>query len=478
MGLRSFVTQALNYLQFTDLVGKTSMAAIVAKELQPDCSPQEKERIVKILRAGGQIQQLFAFVAFCLTVVLALKLGSFSQGLSLENLTMGQWCTVLFGLHFSLYLASGVYSGILTGKQLVGQTSLYNSIGNVIATCIGVYLVYIGWSLYGVATASVVSAVYIFIQYRWRTAKMGIRLYLFRGPIERDSMPRLLRLSGWILLASIGALLSFHSPHIVLGITPGLGMTSVNKFALLIAVPILLREQANRLSVILRPGLTQLYHSGVESTKIYNLALLLVRSTGIMAATAFVGILLINGSFVVRWVGAVYYAGDLANLMVAVLTALSIWTFGFKVLLEVRFDYRRRGVTLFSSGLVSVILALVLVRRFGLSGVLIAGMLAETLIILPFVVSRIISWLFRSQSWIGGVMKISWVPSLLILSGVLLSWKVSYRPSSWPAVILATLLIGSVCLFIGGIWLWPDLRHYGIFRKLNARLSKVTLTEF
>jgi O-antigen/teichoic acid export membrane protein len=477
MGLRSFVSETLRYVRLAGLGGKTSVAAIVAKDLQPDITQNEKQNVMKTLRAGGQIQQVFAFLGFSATVIIAMELDSFSQGLSLENVAMAKWCTIIFGLSFSLYLASGVYSGILTGKQLVGQTSLYNSIATVIGTCVGVLLVYIGWSLYGVAMASLVAAVIVFIQYRWRTAKLGIRLRLFRRPLEKDAMPRLLKLGGWILIAAVGALLGYNSSRIVLGITPGLGMTAVNQFALLATVPIFLREQANRISVILRPGLTQLYYSGADTTKIHKLAFLLLRLTGTLGATAFVGIWLINGAFVVRWVGAEYYAGDLANLLFAILTALTIWTFGFKVLLEVRFEYRRRGLAFLATGLTSVVLALVLVRRFGLSGALIAGILAEMLIIVPLVVSRVLSWLFHGQSGIGVFVRISWLPCLLILLGIGLRWKVSYRPSSWPEVIVSALLIGTVYLFVGGIWLWPDLRHYGVFRKLNARFSKVTFAE-
>ena len=194
MGLRSFVDETLRYLSLTGLGGRTSIAAIVSKELQPGCSSQEREKVLRTLRAGGQLQLLLALVAFCLVLVFALKLDSFTQGLSPENVVMAKWCAILFGMSFSLYIASGIYSGILTGKQLVGQTSLYNAIGNVMAAAVGVLLVYLGWSLYGIAIASLIAAVFVFIQYQWRTAKLGIRLGLFRGPIELESMPRLLKL--------------------------------------------------------------------------------------------------------------------------------------------------------------------------------------------------------------------------------------------------------------------------------------------
>jgi O-antigen/teichoic acid export membrane protein len=473
MGLRSFIRETLEYLQFSDLGVKTSVAAIIAKEFQPGCSEDQKDSLVKVLRSGAQIQQLFAILALCFTLIFALNLGAFVKGLARNNMSMGQLCVAIFGLSFSLYIASGVYSGILIGKQLMAKNSLYSLFGSAVAAILGVFLVYIGWSLYGVAVASLVAAIYVFIHLRWRTAKLGVRLQLFRGPIEWGSMARLVKLSGWILLASLGGMLSLHSSRIVLGVTPGLGMSAVNQFALLVAVPLLLRQQANRFSVILRPGLTQLYHTGSGGEKTRRLGCLLLRSTGVMAATAFVGIWLINGSFVTRWVGAQYYAGDLPNLLVAVLFALTIWTFGFKVLLEVRFEFRRRGFAFVCSGVATVILALVLVRRFGLSGVIMAGILGEMLIILPFVVGHVSSWLFSDQGWLAGFFKVTWMPSLLITCGIVARWKIIHRLSSWPEVVLSALLVGSICLLGGGIWLWPDLRQYSVFRLVHERFSLV-----
>lgn len=255
-------------------------------------------------------------------------------------------------------------------------------------------------------------------------------------------------------------------------------MTAVNQFALLIAVPFLLRYECNRFSVILRPGLTQLYHSGAEPEKSKKMAILLLRFTGFMAATAFVGIWMINGAFVTHWVGEEYYAGDLANFLTAMLTALTIWTFGFKVLLEVRFEFKRRGLTFFACGLLSVVLALILVRKFGLPGVLLGAIIAETATIFPFVLSNVCSWLFNGQSWIRGFFKISWLPSLLIAVWVVLQSEVGVTPSSWLEIVSFSLIVAAACILAGGFWLWSDLRQYGVFRKMNEHFFKTIDAKF
>lgn len=472
MGFKSFIRELLCYFQLTGFGVKPGIAAIVSKEFQQGSSMHQEESLIKIIRAGGQFQQMIALIALLFSGALAVWLGFFSYGLSGENLAISRWCTIIYGLCLSLSISSGVYSGILTGSQLIAQSTLYNLFGNALTACIGALLVYVGWSLYGVASASLVSAAFVFFQLRWRTTKLGIRLRLFQPPLERDSMPRLFKLSGWIFLAFLGGLLSTQSSQIILGITPGLGMSAVNQFMLLVAVPYMLRHQTNRFSVILRPGLIQLYHSGVEPERMRRLASLVVRLTGVMAATSFVGIFLINGWFVMRWVGTQYYAGDQCNVLVAILIGLTIWTFGFKVLLEVRFKYRRRGLTFFASGLLTAGLALVLARRLGLPGVIIAGIISETLIIFPFIVYRVLSWLFYGKSWIRELIYISWLPLLLITLGILVRSNMTYQPSSWMEVIMSAFLVGSICMIAGGIWLWSDLRRYGFLSKLSSRFSK------
>lgn len=204
MGFRSFIMRLLNYVLLTGFGVKSAIIAIVSKELQPGSSKEKKDSVIRILRAGGQFQLVIALLILLFSFVLATSLGSFSQGLSEENLDVSRWCTILFGLCISISIVSGVYSGTLTGLQLIAQNQLFNLAGALLAAAIGVLLVYFGGSLYGVAIAWIVSATFVFLTLRWRIAKLGISLRLFRPPIERRAMPKLFKLSGWIFLASVG----------------------------------------------------------------------------------------------------------------------------------------------------------------------------------------------------------------------------------------------------------------------------------
>jgi O-antigen/teichoic acid export membrane protein len=245
-------------------------------------------------------------------------------------------------------------------------------------------------------------------------------------------------------------------------------MAAVNKYALLAAVPVILQFQANRMAVMVRPGLTQLYHGEKGDQRAKPVARLLLRLMGLAAATAFIGIWFINRSFVPLWVGPEYYAGDLANLLLAIMIALIIWHFCFKVLLEVRFQYRRRALVFFGEGMVTVVLSLVLAPVWGIPGVLIACIAAELAIVMPFALIPNLRWLAAPGNPLPLFFSVTCVPALMIVTAVLLfTFNVIPRTSSWPALIVSVTVVGIVAGAVGIAWLGRDLSRHMPWRKPN-----------
>ncbi|MEM2146213.1 MAG: hypothetical protein QW279_12680, partial [Candidatus Jordarchaeaceae archaeon] len=452
---------------------KRSVGAIISKELQPTITREQKERLFKDIRAGGQINQFLVLIVFVFTIFIALNLNTFTKGIPETNMVMSRWCTIFFGITFALSLSSGVYAGALIGAQLQAQNSLYGLLSSLLATGIGVILVYVGLSLYGVAIGSLIAAFYMFVQLRWRTVRLGFKLRLLRGPIEKSSMPKLLQLNGWITLATIGGMMSLQTSQIILGMTPGLGMSAVNKFSLLITIPALLQLEANRLSTILRPGLTQMYFSEKDSIKADEVSFLLLKMVSLVSAAVFVSVWLLNGSFVTLWVGPEYYAGDLANLLASILFSLLIWRFGFIVLLQMRFKYRRYGLASFGSGIINVVSALVLIREFGLLGVFISAIVAEILVIIPFIVTHVLNQLSGKGSFLSTFMKIHWPPMLYITFWLIAGLNVNYRPESWGQLVISSLFIGLTTFLLFKIWLWGDIREHFYLREFEILKSKL-----
>jgi O-antigen/teichoic acid export membrane protein len=467
MGFRYFVVGILDYFQIVDFGTKGAISAIVAKKNQNENS--DTEELLKFLRAGGQMQICYGIIIFLLTLALCFFIPTIASGLSDENKRMGQWCTLGFGMGLSIIISSGVYSGILTGKQLLAQNSIYNMIADLFKALIGVLLVYIGFSLYGIAIATFLASFYVFFQLRWRTSKLGIKLKLWKPPIEFSSMTMLWKLSGWILLAFVGGLLGMHSARVILGVFPGFGMAEVTKFSLLVTVPFIIRSQANRISVILRPGLTQLYHSNADKDKIQQISILLLRLSSLVAATAFVGIWLINGHFLILWVGPEYYTGDISNLLVASSVGIAIWIFSFSVLVQVRFEFKRQGIISFCTGIITLLFSLLFTHEYGVLGVLLGGIIGQLSVQIPFIVLHVLRHLSEKEAISKIIFKTTWIPFTLICFWIFLNNKIEYKPTTWTETIISSLVIGFVSIIAGGMWLKNDLKKYSILKAYSNR---------
>jgi O-antigen/teichoic acid export membrane protein len=462
MGFRYFVIGILEYFQIFDFGTKGAISIIVAKEDQNKNGPTIE--LLKLLRAGGQIQAFFGLIILLSTTALCFVIPFITSGLSSDNVKMGQLCTFAFGAGLSIIVSSGVYSGILTGRQMIAQNSIYNMVSDLSKAVIGVLLVYIGLSLYGVAIATLLSAFYIFIQLRWRTFRLGINLELWKPPIEAASIPKLLEISGWMLLSFVGGLLGIHSARVILGVLPGFGMVEVTKFSLLVTVPFILRNQANRILTIIRPGLTQLYYSDSDSNKIQQVSILLLRLSSISAATAFVGIWLINGPFLILWVGQEYYAGDISNILAASLVSSAIWIFSFSLLVQVKFEFKRQGVVNMCSGIITLVFSIIFALKYGILGVLIGALIGKLSVQIPFIVMHILRYLSEKEKIWKIILDTTWLPIIIICFWAFLKNTIEYSPSSWAEIILSSLVIGIFSLITGAIWLRKELKKYNVFK--------------
>lgn len=460
MGFQSFIRETINYLQVMDLGLGTGLTAIVAKDLQPGAEDSERDAVWRKLRAGGQLQLLLSAIAVLLSVLLACFIEVVAQGLPPEFVGMARVCTVLFGLTFALYLSSRVYKSLLIGKQLISANAVFSLLSAILGAAVGVVLVAQGWLLYGLAVASVLSASFYFVQVRWRSRRLGFQLRLLRGPVELEAMRELAGLSAWVLLASAGGLLSLHSARLVLGVTPSQGLAVVNTYALLVAVPTMIRLQANRISVIVRPGLTQLAHSQDGEERARLVGRLMVKVAALLGAIGFVGIWIVNGAFVQRWVGPEYYAGDEANFLAAVLFGLSVGTFSFKVLMEVRFDYRRRGIGFFLAGVVTVVMSVALAPRYGLEGVLFAGIIGELVTTLAWFAPTGLRWLTKADRLVRGSVSLFSVPIAVAALGVVAVRFLGPISATWPTILGTSIAIAGSAGFVGLLWLQSDLRRY------------------
>ncbi len=474
MGLRSFVDELLHYARLSDFGLGSTVQAVVAKEMQDDQSKEDKEKTIGKLRTASQIQHIIAFIIFILSIVLAIFIDKLVQGLQPENYSEARFFTLLIGLTIALTFSSSTFTAILVGKQRMAENGIYNLLYQGIMHGLGFLLVYIGWSLYGLGVAGLIAALYLIIQVRIRSSKIGVHVNPFTFKFEKHYIPELYRISIWFVLSHLGVMIGLSSARIITGVYPTLGLSDVTNLSLLMMVPVAIRVQANRVAAMTRPGLTQLYHSKASLTEIRKPAILQLKFCSVLAVTVFVVLWLVNGGFVIRWVGAQFYPGDQANLIVAITNSIIILNVGFKSLLEMQFNFKKVGIISLVSGVTGVIISIALVKKFGLSGILLGALLSELIFKIPVYYTSILRWMNSEDRINNLVLKIFTVPILLLGSWILVGNYVQWRPGTWIEIGASALFIGGITFTIGITWLWKELRYYPGFAKIDKFMGRFT----
>ena len=128
--------------------------------------------------------------------------------------------------------------------------------------------------------------------------------------------------------------------------------------------------------------LVNLYGEG-QQRRVRDAVLALLRVNIALAGAAVCVVLAANPGFVSAWVGPAMFAGDQANGLLAVSLMVTSIAHVVSVVAAVLGYRLRAGVVTAVSGSVQAVLALVLGARLGIFGVVLASVLAQSLVLMP-----------------------------------------------------------------------------------------------
>jgi O-antigen/teichoic acid export membrane protein len=473
MGARYFLADILAYSALADLGIGQAVRSLVARDLRGDPSEPAFRATVQRLSAAAQVQYAISVLVFLAGVVVAVSVEHLVQGLSPQNVLMARVFAVASGLAIALTFWSTTYLAVLEGLQRMAQSSLFNLLALVISNGVGLALVLAGWSLYGVALAGLASAVVTLVQVRVRVRRLGVRLSPLRSPWAPGDARPVLKLGGWIMLGNLGGMLLASIARILAGVVPSLGLESVTLVALLLVLPLTLREQGARLAAIARPGLTELHYSGESRDRSRRAGFLLLRLCAVWAVLAFVLCWLLNGSFLALWVGAEYFVGPQANGLAAFVGAAGVVYMGLKVLTEVQFRFRRLALAQAAAGGTALFVGAALAGLgLGISGVLAGVVAGYAVVLLPWLLKPALGSL-TDGPWLGAGIRVFAFPTGLLASWGLLGWFVPWRPTGWLGLFATGGFVAGATLVAGAAWLWRDFREQGWVDGIHSRVMRL-----
>lgn len=215
------------------------------------------------------------------------------------------------------------------------------------------------------------------------------------------------------------------------------------------------------------PGLAHLAgeHSG---PRLRQAVVVMVRVYLALAGSVACVILAVNPAFVRGWVGLNFFAGAKANLVIAMLVVAMTFGHALAVVSSVLGQRIQLGLATLLSGIIHVALAFGLGLRFGIIGVLLAGLLSHGIV-------------FAALAW-RPFAKATGMPETAVLSEILRPWLWRLAPLVLIALLIqqfigtpplpVTIAVGAL-MGLFGVWhMRPLYLEFGPVRTLYDRFFK------
>ncbi|WP_194974090.1 MATE family efflux transporter [Aquiflexum lacus] len=283
------------------------------------------------------------------------------------------------------YKANDLFESILRGMNLGFKGIGVRSFIIVFSGGLKVSIILLGYGLIELAIVQVISGIFTSLAFYW-IVKKNVPWFGF-GETSFLKIRSYGKLSGWFFLSKIANMALLHSEKVILGFLAGPEI--VTFYVLTMFTSSAMKGIVDNVISGVIPGLGSFYGKEeyqkiIDSTKLINSIIYLF--------TFAIGgsIILFNRSFLFLWVGSENYAGNLENLLILFLTVQYIFFYTSSVIINVTLDLKRKVfITLFASG-ISILLAFVLVRDYGIVGFCISFLIGRMVLSIgyPIILKR------------------------------------------------------------------------------------------
>lgn len=355
-------------------------------------SQQNNDDAAKKQRAvGSAVVSFFIFVPILVTVY-AVMIAVLPQYLNLGATQV--WETraalALLGINTLLFVVAGLFEATLRGMNLSYKLTGLQAVVLVAGGGMSALAAIQGYGLLGLASAQIVSTV-LFIIFYSVVAKRHIVWLGIRKPSVGEIRESLLRskwytiwalISAWLLAGDVIVLGAFSESHTVSKYILTMYVTQMMTVAILTAIGSAL------------PGL-----AGIIGKGEYQRAALLRNESLLyswwLCLTICTAVIVFNQSFVSLWVGGQQYAGDNVNALIAACVMQLVFIRHDADMLNMALDVRKKVVIGFVSALITLLLMLVLIPLYELSGLCISLLLGRAMLSIAY--PRIINKFLKSK---------------------------------------------------------------------------------
>lgn len=381
-GAWQMIQQSVGYLSLTDLKPLGALKLRLAAEQHSD-DLDSKRRLI-----GSSLQVWAIMAPFICTMAFAVV------WFSPYFIRVGQTSATAVAWAMGISAASVVLTGLvqLPGTVLMGMNLEYKRMGGraIIKLLLGfstAVAVWAGYGLIGVAAATYL-AYYASAFYDFNVARKVIPWFGVAKP-DWNETKGLVGLSSWVFLSAIAMQVFSASDLLIIGFVLDPTQTaiySINRAVLQMGSMYLYDLLGSGLS-----GIGELWGRrelvAVKRAR-YDMQVLAIFIMSVVGT----GVISLNRSFILLWVGKGYYADPYTNVLLVLVFLQATVSRADAMIIDATMQIRVKAASLFLSGVLSTCAAICLLPLLGLAGAALGMLIGRTVLSVhfPYIISKLI----------------------------------------------------------------------------------------
>jgi O-antigen/teichoic acid export membrane protein len=201
------------------------------------------------------------------------------------------------------------------------------------------------------------------------------------GKTNKSKVLSYSKLSGWFMATMLANMLLFHSEKILLGIIIGPELVTI--YVLTLFTSTAMKSMVDAVISGIVPGIGNFFGKG-EFDKILKSKKIIHSLIWWCTFAIGTSILLYNQSFLLLWVGEDKYAGNFENLLIALIAIQYIFFSTSGNFINVTLDLKTKVLLIGLAAIITIGLAFVLVKPFGILGMCISILLGRLVLTIGF----------------------------------------------------------------------------------------------
>lgn len=370
LGAYAILMQTLGYLALVDLGLSATTMRFLSHAYGFNDGGKRFRDVISIARTCLLVTNIaFAILAILLSIWLK-DFVNLSVALQ-SDARLSLYLIALWALVRSPWV---VYAGGLLAIQRMASANVIYMSGNIVRLLCSIGLVLAGKGLVGLILANIISEAVSTLLFTYFFGKYYGRLELSWKLPDRKLFKEIVGFGFHVLVINVASLLIFSTDTLVIGFLYGAVAASIYYSTQVPATsgyPLILMLSRNA-----APAINELCARN-DSVSLQNVFLRLHRYTLLLAMPFAVGLVLLNKTFICLWVGPQQYAGNLMTFGLAGLALIMCVSGVSNVFVQAKGNIRVLSIFTFSEGVLNLLLSLLLGRKIGISGVIIATFIAH-----------------------------------------------------------------------------------------------------